>query len=82
MPDASDSLYDDVFDVPDIEHPVHTPGNSVKKHEFVLGAPKGALEVQKEKNPYEENQEDEAKKDDEKDKDKCKDNDEDKEKIK
>ena len=43
-----------------MEHPDHTPGNSVSKHEFVLGDPKGALEVQNAKNPYEKKPEDEA----------------------
>ena len=53
IPDPMDGVFDKVFDVPEMEHPDHTPGNSVSKHEFLLGAPKDAMEVQKEKNPYE-----------------------------
>ena len=44
-----------------MEHPEHRPGNSANNHEFVLGEPISALDVQNAKNPYEENPEDEEK---------------------
>lgn len=48
-----------------MEHPEHRPGNSANNHEFVLGEPISALDVQNAKNPYEENPEDEEKDGDE-----------------
>ena len=44
-PDPWASIDESVFEVPDMDHPEHRPGNSVNKHEFVLGDPIGALEV-------------------------------------
>lgn len=44
-PDPWASIDESVFEVPDMEHPEHRPGNSVNKHEFVLGDPISALEV-------------------------------------
>ena len=51
--DPWDSIDDGVFEVPDMEHPDHTPGNALKNHEFIIGEPMKALDVQKEKNPFE-----------------------------
>ena len=55
------SIDESVFEVPDMEHPDHSPGNSANNHKFVLGEPISALDVQKAKNPYEDNPDGEEK---------------------
>jgi len=61
--DPWDSIDQSVFEVPDMDHPDHRPGKSLEGHEFVMGEPMKALDVQKEKNPYEDHPEDEDEED-------------------
>ena len=65
IPDPMEGVFEKAFDVPEMEHPDHTPGNSVSKHEFLLGDPKTAIDVQKEKNPYEKKKDGEEEEEDE-----------------